>query len=150
MTKTPFVFHALGLLGLEEILNLSEVHQTKKVAFKKAAGGELISWDEPPVATPKKVHQDEAKILIFPKGPQVQEEKREIAVSDKQHLETSELVLWQREMTKESDSSIQKLEAFKGYKRSTEMYVVKSSTIDGKDKIRFASTEGILVDKKQA
>lgn len=150
MTKTPFVFHALSLLGLEEILKLAEVHQTKKVALKKAAGGELISWDEPVAAPPKKVQPEEAKVLIFPKTPQIEEEKSEIPDSEKPHLVTSDVLLWQREMTKDSDSSIQKLDAFKGYKRSTEMYVVKSSTIDGKDKIRFASTEGILVDKKQA
>jgi hypothetical protein len=150
VTKTPFVFQALGLLGLEEILKLSEVHQTKKVALKKAAGGELISWDEPVAPAPKKAQQEEAKVLIFPKTPQVEEEKLEVPHPDQPHIVPSELHLWQRELTKDSDSSIQKLDAFKGYKRSTEMYVVKSSTVDGKDKIRFASTEGILVDKKQA
>ena len=42
------------------------------------------------------------------------------------------------------------MDAFKGYRKSTEMYVVKTPTHEGKDKIRFASTNGVLVNKKQA
>jgi len=63
---------------------------------------------------------------------------------------TADVLLWQRELAKHTDESIQKKKAFKGYKKSTEMYSVKTSTPEGKDKIRFASINGVLVDKKQA
>ena len=150
MTKTPFVFHALSLLGLEEILKLSEVVQAKKTFMKKAAGEELISWEEPEVPIVQKISPPEARVLPFPKKFE-KVPLEEIPEDPTQpHIETSELVLWQRELTKEADVSIQKLDAFKGYKKSTEMYVVKTAGLDGKDKIRFASTDGILVDKKQA
>ena len=45
---------------------------------------------------------------------------------------------------------VQKKDAFKGYEKSTEMYVVKTTTHDGKDKLRFAATDGVLINKKQA
>ncbi len=44
----PFVLRALKILGLEEILNIAEVPKMKKTALKKAAGEELISWDDEP------------------------------------------------------------------------------------------------------
>jgi hypothetical protein len=34
--------------------------------------------------------------------------------------------------------------------KSNEMYVVKTPSSDGKDKIRFAATQGVLINKKQA
>jgi len=37
-----------------------------------------------------------------------------------------------------------------GYKKSADMYVVKTTEVDGKEKIRIASTRGVLIDKKQA
>ena len=52
-------------------------------------------------------------------------------------------------MAKETVGSVKK-EAARGYARATEMYVVKTSKIEGSDSIRFASTNGVLVDKKQA
>jgi len=59
-------------------------------------------------------------------------------------------MLWNREQNKDSNSPVLKKEAAKEYARSTEMYVVKTATVEGKEKIRFAHTNGVLVDKKQA
>jgi hypothetical protein len=139
LSKTPFVLRALKILGLEEMLKLSEVLHVKQAPLKKAAGEDLIVWDDAPTIAPKIQKQEDAKVLSFPKktindlapmpeaSPETEDDK------DRPNFLTSDLVLWQREIAK-----------------STEMYVVKTPTPEGKDKIRFASTNGVLVNKKQA
>lgn len=157
MAKSTYVLRALKILGLEEMLKLSEVLHVKQVPLKKAAGEELIVWDDAPEKTepvpsrespqgkilsfPKKTINDLAPLPEHPEGVQEEEVPGFIG---------SDLVLWQREISRHSGDNIHKLDALKGYKKSTEMYVVKSSDKEGKDKIRFASTNGILVNKKQA
>jgi hypothetical protein len=156
MSQTPFVLKALKILGPEEMLKLTEVLQVEQVPLKMAAGEELIVWDEVSEKPSVKAAETEAKILPFPKKsihdliPLEEESPEDEGEQGPTNLLTSELILWQREITKEAGGNNQKLNAFKGYKKSTEMYVVKSADIDGKDKIRFAETNGILINKKQA
>ena len=160
----PFVLYALRILGLEEMLKLSEVLHVKQVPLKKAAGEELIVWsDEAPqkhIHADKKEEQEEAKVLPFKRNqsefqplgeaPPANSEGKSDDGEPTPGLFPSELVLWQRELTKDSSAPLNKQEAQKGYRKSNEMYVVKSTDLDGKEKIRFASTKGILVNKKQA
>lgn len=135
------------------MLKLSEDLQAQQIALKKVAGEESIASDSasgtPPTATPQK---EEARVLDFPKknilGPRATEEIK--GEADKTEIIGTDLVLWQREISRTSGKSVQKEDAFKGYKKSTEMYVVKEASADGKVKIRFASTNGVLVNKKQA
>lgn len=170
MQKTSFVLQALNILGPEVILKLSEVLRIKQVPLKKAAGEELVSWSEAPppeeLPKPKRVAPTEAKILPFPKTirqfEELESEQKEIIESKAESREKSEplregarvmpsdIILWQREIMKDSDGAIQKIDAMKGYQRSTQMYMAKSKTIDGKEKIRFITTNGILINKKQA
>ena len=160
MAKSSFVLRALKILGLEEMLKLSEVLHVKQVPLKKAAGEELIVWDEEPVQKPVKrtlsAPETEAKVLNFPKksitdlAPQVEEDKPEDGKTEESTFLSSEAVLWQREIARSSETAVHKLDAFKGYNKATEMYVVKTPSIDGKDKIRFAETNGVLINKKQA
>ncbi len=169
MQKTSFVLQALNILGLEEILKLSEVLRVKQVPLKKAAGEELVSWSEASQdeqAKPKMPPSTEGKILPFPKTirqfEELESEKKEIIETKPNTREKSEslpegtlvmpsdVVLWQREIMKDSDGAIQKIDAMRGYQRSTQMYMAKSKTIDGKEKIRFIVTNGILINKKQA
>lgn len=154
MSKTSFVLQALKLLVPEEILKLSEV-LNERIPLKKAAGEELIFWeDDLPATQTARTQQTEATVLEFPKksildlAPEIEEDVE--GEEDKSNLLSSELILWQREIARSAGDNIHKKDAFKGYKKSTEMYVVKSSDKEGKDKIRFASTNGILVNKKQA
>ncbi len=157
MAKTSYVLQALKILGLEEMLKLSEVLHVKQVPLKKAAGGELIVWDDAdqkvqPKAAP---HREDAKVLAFPKKTisqllPLQEEAPPKEEESTPNLVTSDVVLWQRELSKQSGETSHKMDAFKGYKKSTEIYIVKTPTNEGKDKIRFASTNGVLVNKKQA
>lgn len=156
MTNSSFVLRALKILGLEEMLKLSEVLHVKQAPLKKAAGEELVVWDDSESIheLPKKTRpKEEAKILEFPKktladlAPEPELEGKEGEDSGLLH---SEVVLWQREITRQTGDTVHKKDAFKGYRKATEMYVVKTSDVDGKDKIRFASTNGVLINKKQA
>ena len=144
------------------MLKLSAALQVKHVPLKKAAGEDLVTWDGPPVIRPKAEPQ-EAKILEFPKErsfqkeappePLVSVEAEGYTPSENPEtplLYSSEMMLWQRELTKESEALLSKKEAGSSYKKATEMYVVKSQDPEGKEKIRFASTNGVLVNKKQA
>lgn len=158
-SKSTFVLRALKILGLDEMLKLSQVLHVKQVPLKKAAGEELIVWDDAPSEVPstssKKV-EPEGKVLSFPKKtiqdltPMPEENPEQDDDKERPNFLTSDMVLWQREIAKSSGENVHKLDAFKGYKKSTEMYVVKTPTPEGKDKIRFASTNGVLVNKKQA
>jgi len=158
-SKSTFVLRALKILGLDEMLKLSQVLHVKQVPLKKAAGEELIVWDDAPSAVPStspKKSEGEAKVLNFPKKtiqdltPMPEENPEQADDKERPSFLTSDMVLWQREIAKSNGENVHKLDAFKGYKKSTEMYVVKTPTPEGKDKIRFASTNGVLVNKKQA
>lgn len=157
MAKSTFVLRALKILGLPEILKLSEVLHSQQVPLKKAAGEEFIVWDDaadlPPAKAPK--DQAEAKVLPFPKKKihdlePLPEEPLLESSEDCEGFLSADLVLWQREVSRSSGGKNHKLEAFKGYKKTTEIYAVKTSEKEGKEKIRFASTNGVLVNKKQA
>lgn len=154
MAKSSFVLKALKILGLKDIQKLFEVLLVKQAPLKKAAGEELIGWDEAIDNSFQKAPKEEAKILSFPKKT-IQDMatlEPEAPATDEPtpNLLTSDLILWQREISRDAGENSGKLDAFKGYKKANEMYVVKTKTVEGKDKIHFASTNGVLVDKKQA
>lgn len=157
MSKSSFVLNALKILGLDEMLKLSEVLHVKQVPLKKAAGEDLVVWDDTEtIHQPQKRTrvEEEAKVLQFPKKTIADlapvPEAVEGVEGDSINLLNTEIMLWQREISRQTGDTFHKQDAFKGYKKSTEMYVVKTSDLDGKDKIRFASTNGVLVNKKQA
>lgn len=162
MTKS-YVLKALKIFGLEEMLKLSQAAlKAKPMAMKKAAGAELIVWDDAPNTppSPKTAEEDPKDNVLAFKKPSVKVTEMEEPVADPHAPEgkpdesassfySSEFLLWQRELTKDSSAPMTKKEAVKGYSKATEMYVVKTASHDGKEKIRFASTNGILVNKKQ-
>lgn len=146
---------ALCILGPEEILKLAHGLHREEISFKKAAGEDLVFWKERSSETGKKPDRPktEAKILHFGRPtPQVDEKPQSTSeeTGDDPQIMSSEVILMQREIARETASGSQKQTAKSGYQKSNEMYVVKSSTLDGKEKIRFASTNGVLVNKKQA
>lgn len=152
---SPYVLRALCILGPEEILKLAHILHREEVSFKRASGDDIVFWKEGKALT--KNHESrpktEAKILHFSRPvPQIEEKDEvsdETTSSDGSGIMSAEVVLMQREISRESTSGTQKSSAKSGYQKATEMYVVKSN-IDGKEKIRFASTNGVLVNKKQA
>lgn len=158
------VLKALRIFSLEEMLGLSQAVNVKTVLLKKASGEDLLAWsDAPPTPAERHVENSDqgqgivlpfkAKLKDFSKisesAPVVEDVEIETEKSTSS-LFSTESMLWSMELAKESSAPILKKDAAKEYARSTEMYVVKTSTIEGKDKIRFASTNGVLVDKKQA
>lgn len=75
----------MNILGLEEILKLSEVLRIKQVPLKKAAGEELVTWSETQEEVPRSEPKppSEAKVLAFPKKTikqfeELESEQREI------------------------------------------------------------------------
>lgn len=156
-----YVLRALKILGLEEIVRLSQVIKVKPSMMKKAAGEELVSWsdasDQAELNRPPEPAQL-GTILPFKKEPPKSDQlERPTSADPAQSNDTeipnivsSEFMLWQRELSKDVSAPLMSKEAVKGYSKSTEMYVVKTPSIDGTDKIRFASTKGVLVNKKQA
>lgn len=157
MSKS-FVLNALRILGPEEILKLSQAPKVKQALLKKAAGEELIVWSEETSerSASKNLENNEAKILPFKRGPSDLEEPLKDSeeegrpLEEASHFYSSEFLLWQRELSRETEDPIHKQAAVKGYQKSTEMYVVKSHDLQGKEKIRFVSTNGVLINKKQA
>lgn len=155
-----YVLRALRIFGLEEMLKLSQSALVKPVLMKKAAGEDLVVWDDASETAGQIKAQEEnlATVLPFKKNladfTKIQETEIDPSKVTPQestpNLHSSEYMLWNREMTKESGVPVLKKDAVKEYARSAEMYVVKTATVEGKEKIRFASTNGVLVDKKQA
>lgn len=158
LKKPSFVLQALKILGLDDILKLAEAVQHKHSALKKAAGEELIVWDDAPKKAATKV-EEKGKVLSFkermslapppPEDPPTEENKAEEDPNNP-HFVPSDMLLWQREMSKETSEVTSKAEAMKGYKKATEIYLVKTQSREGQEKIRFLSTQGVLINKKQA
>lgn len=162
MSKS-YVLKALKLLSLDEILKLATAVKVKSGLLKKAAGQELVSWEDSSAPQEAQVEKNTppsspdfkapADILPFRRPEKKEEASPEESEGAKEHtsLVSSEFILWHRELNKDAAvGPSQTKEAIKGYMKSTEMYVVKTPSSDGKDKIRFASTQGVLINKKQA
>lgn len=155
-----FVLRALRVFGLEEMLNLAEARRVKTSLMKRAAGEELVVWDDVPETTTKvkvAIPETSDNVLPFQKKTVIKDVEplpdpamKESSEGETTTLLSSEFILWQRELTKDSGAPLSKKDAVKGYSKATEMYVVKTPDVEGKEKIRFASTNGVLVNKKQA
>ncbi len=152
---SPYVLRALCILGPEEILKLAHVLNREEVSFKKASGDDVIFWKQEITAAKKREArpETEAKILQFKRPtPVVEEASQNVSEETSPELKilSSEVILIQREISRETSTEVHKSAAKSGYSKASEMYVVKSKTLDGKQNIRFASTNGVLINKKQA
>jgi hypothetical protein len=158
LAKNSIVLQALNLLGLEDILKLSKILHVKQIARNKAVGEELIVWEETEdlvqskPAKPKPA-DTEAKILEFPKVYKQETQNNSPEADEREETSTlisSDLVMWQRELGRQTGEKLQKRDAFSGYNRATEMLVSKETGLEGKSKNRIVATNGVLVNKKQA
>ena len=140
---------------------LSKSALVKPVMMKRAAGEDLIVWSDASEEAQAKTQEGTLGVVLpfkkqlsdFAKISESTFEANNLKdppVEAPSPIYSSEFMLWNKELIKESSLPVLKKEAVKEYARSAEMYVVKTSTVEGKDKIRFASTNGVLVDKKQA
>ncbi len=152
---SPYVLRALCILGPEEILKLAHVLNREEVSFKRASGDDVVVWKQEKVSAKKQESQPrtEAKVLQFNRpSPAIEDKanKQEDETDSESQIMSSEVILIQREIARETSAEGHKASAKSGYSRANEMYVVKSHSLDGKEKIRFASTNGVLINKKQA
>jgi hypothetical protein len=157
-----FVLRALRIIGLEEILKLSQMALIKPVMLKKAAGEDLVVWDDAPESEhPKPADSDPilAKVLPFPKPISEFAQTLDSRVTPNQakrldetptNIQPTELMLWGRELGKDLSDPAFKKNGAKEYAKSSDIYIVKTTALEGKEIFRFAATNGVLVNKKQA
>ncbi len=154
MARKSSILKAFNLLGPSEILKIAHVLGEWSPSLKKVAGDDLVVWDDASAHPPK---EKTAEIIPFPE----KKEAREIPLeplhqetpqgeSEKSHIYSSESLLMSREMSHRAQENMTKLTARKGYQGSSEILMLKSKDLSGKSKTVFASTKGILVDKKLA
>lgn len=156
MAKKSSILKALNLLGPSEILKIAQILGEWSPSLKKAAGDELVVWDD---ASSHPVQETvSAKVIPFPErkieskeiplGPHHQENPN--GETEKASIFSSESLLMSREMSHRAQENMSKLTAKKGYHSSSEILMMKSKDLNGKSKTVFASTKGILVNKKLA
>ncbi len=149
MSKNSFVLRALKILGLEDILKLSELLKRHQGPLEKVTP---LKKAEPPDPLPKSSERDtgESNLLTFPGKTQVNEKTPEENENKPQLSPESELFLLQIELSKHHDGTVQRLDALKEYKKTSESYQVQITSDDGKSVRKVISTNGILINKKQA
>lgn len=153
MAKKSSILKAFNLLGPSEILKIAHVLAEWSPALKKVAGDDLVVWDDASSHPPQK--ETEAKVIPFPerKGREASPEPLQETITgeaDSTPIYSTESVLMSREMSHRAQENMTKLTAKKGYQSSSEILMLKSKDLSGKSKTVFASTKGVLVDKKLA
>ena len=137
-------------MSLEDVRQMTASHEVQKaVNLPMAAGAESFSqWDAPrqekqPVAPPS---SGEAKVLQFPKREQPNNNSPPATMS----AEDSEMDFFHnREMFKRREEHIHQKDGVGLYKRITEAHIFRSSKDQG-SKLKFAHTNGVLINKKQS
>jgi hypothetical protein len=162
LAKSLSVFRALGLLGPEEVSQLSLSSLEKISPLKKVVGQEFIVSEESSSKlqnVSKKQLRDSggSRVLQFSEhlnagdeGVQSNDENHGSTDQSSPHFMSADILLWQRSVSKSTEEKLHKQEALKEYGQSGHHFSVKKNLEDGKEKITIASTQGILIDKKQA
>jgi hypothetical protein len=105
-----FVLRALRIFSLEEMLKLSQAKRTKTALFKKAAGEELVVWDDAPEPHKEQNQPEPNNVLPFSKKSTPLKEAEPLpdpelkdapAEEGNPHLMPTEFILWQRELSKD-------------------------------------------------
>lgn len=175
-----FILSVLGILTPQDLKYLAEASKERAPQFKKAAGGELLLWeDEAPIRT------QEARVLDFPTrreqevaqsashesaadfmvhespleaigvlSAEKQAELKRAAAEEyeKSKPDTLDFMLTERERFKDSEEKIFKQNGLASYRRNSDLRLYRVTTTDdkGKEKVQVKSTLGVLVDKKQS
>jgi hypothetical protein len=157
--KKSNILEALSLYDQDKILDLCKVLLEKKIPFKKAAGEDVLfsstnnleraSLGINKTEVKKKSQVEERHLILVKDQADLGQKKKKKENVEEDFRLNSELLMWQREASKEIDGVLKKSEAVKGYKQLNQLYVVKEESEDGKNKLKFASTHGVLIDKKQ-
>lgn len=138
------VLKILCLMSLEDVHRMTASNEVQKaISLPMAAGAEHSQWEPAPKAN-RPVAEPSGNVLRFPqKDPPAQapplnsEEFSEIDL----HL--------QRSQFKMRDENLLKKEGARLYRQSTENHMFRAQDEKG-SKLKFAHTQGVLVNKKQA
>ncbi|MFA5582822.1 MAG: hypothetical protein WDA09_01295 [Bacteriovoracaceae bacterium] len=150
MGKSNSILRALSILTLEDILKLSSLEE-EILAFEQVAGAE---WSQP---TPVKRCKEEAKVLSFPDPPTTKikdleafaEQGGEAQIGGLNEL-SMDFILSQRRLWKEGVKKLGLMTAVEEYLNHLQMISIKEESSEGKTRIRFISTRGLLINKKQS
>lgn len=148
MRKKNSILRALSVLSLDDILKLSSVDE-EILAFEQVAGGEWLSAPEP------RRPRTEAKVLTFASPEHVKvkdleplKEGEEAELGGLKEL-SLDFILTQRKLWKEGVSQFGLTSAIEKYLSQVQIISIKEKGHQGKERIRFIATQGLLVDKKQ-
>lgn len=146
--------------------DLSGLTETQKRRALNAAdsAAELVVWDDQPAIQPAKVlpfsKQSSAtvepttlsQIGVLSAKEQKAKRNAEEAESDKEKPSESDFLLEEREKFKESEDRIFKQNGFACYQRSSDLGIYRVTVTDdkGKEKSRLTSSQGVLINRKQA
>lgn len=164
MAKKPFVLSCLKILGLEEMLKLSDIVHTRSIPLKQVSGGGFAVGDAPeerPRNDPKKEKKEakEAKVIPFPKKEELSKEipeknlpppPQELPHESNTEFLASEEILNQLEIARELKESGLRHQALENYRQGQNTHIVRSKNSEGKTEVRFAKTKGVLIDRKLA
>lgn len=148
MADSNSVLRALSVLSLEEILRLSSAEE-EILAFEQVAGGEWI--------TGPKCAPTGAKVISFP------ERKKALSVTDLEPIIEGEpadfevlnelsldFILTQRELWKKGGAQMGLVGAIDEYLQQVKVIAITEKVSDEKEKIRFITTQGLLINRKQS
>jgi len=166
------VLAVFRLLTTHDLRRLTEALTGARRANRVVGAAELLVWEDEVVIPDEKI---EAKVLEFPK-PQAAAPKETGATStlsqmgvlsaeeqrarqkavqealDQEKPSETDFIIEERERFKESEEKIFKQSGFAEYQRSSNLSLYRVTVTDdkGKEKTRLTSTQGVLVNKKQA
>lgn len=157
MKNNSAVLRAFSLIGPEEILKLSQVLHVA-TGLKKVVGESYTLWDEGPARPAPS--RPLGKVLQFPINKSSVPESEAVP---EPHLKppadgkvfdapfiTGEAAVLYRQISREAEEHLQKCAAKTGYQKAGAVLMVKTPIEGGREKVHFASTNGVLVDKKSA
>jgi hypothetical protein len=160
LSEKSFVLRALKILGLEEILKLSELLKRNQGSLKKVVPTETSQEDASYEGASRPLEKGLSEVLIFPTKhqgpnsdliPEGEGHKSQLTdeINDKL-TDESELFLLQHEYSKLHEGTVQRLDALREYQKIAQTYQVQQKSDDGKSVRKIISTNGILINKKQA
>lgn len=165
------VITILRLLTTNDLTRLTQTLRSARQAAKKAAGAEVLVWADDDEGAP--VSAPEAKVIAFPSKDvpaerasgggleqlgvlsakeQVARQKAAQEEEDRDKPSETDFLLEEREKFKESEDKIFKQNGFACYQQSSNLSLYRVTVTDdkGKEKTKLTSTQGVLVNRKQA
>lgn len=142
--------------GLSRLAGIGSV----KLKPKMAAGAELLVWDE------EEAPVKEARVLDFPTSgknalgqigilsaaEQQAMQAAAIAAAKKSESSETDFIIGEREKFKDTEDKLSKQNGLASYQKSSDMALFRVTVTDakGKERSQLTSSQGVLVNKKQA